>query len=156
MRFKPIDSIVCTLLPLLNVITAQWPGRRVLSSAHLLIQVFKSTEWFWEDQAQSLSHPGPLYCVTFEFQSRELRLNGDHSLEATLHMSGDFSNTIIALGNQRATLGPSDPSQGAGEGAIQVQFTHIRSIWTSSLIFALLLSLSFSLFFSPGKSMQVT
>lgn len=141
-----------TLLPLLNVITAQWPGRRILSSAlclaHLLIQVFQSTAWFREDQAQSLSHSGPLYCVSFEFQSRELRLNGDHSLEATLHMSGDFSKTIIILGNQKAMLGPSDSSQGAGEGAVQVQFTHVRRIWTSSLIFALpSLSLFFFFFF---------
>lgn len=109
MRFKPVDSIVCTLLPLLNVITAQWPGRRILSSAlclaHLLIQVFQSTAWFREDQSQSLSHSGPQYCVSFEFQSRELRLNGDHSLEATLHMSGVFSKTIIILGNQKATAG---------------------------------------------------
>lgn len=49
---------------------------------------------------------------------------------------------------RRPQLGPSDSSQGAGEGAVQVQFTHVRSIWTSSLIFALLsLSLFFFFFF---------
>lgn len=92
----------------------------------------------------------PVLCEFWVPVKGTQRLNGDHSLEATLHVAGGFSNTIITVKSGGHAGAPCPVTGSRRRGSPGAVHTHKGSMRASSLLFALP-----SLFFWRGYASHV-